>query len=62
MSSNRALVIAATLMTLMTLTPPAYADPPVTADDCIQGGGVVFTDANGSRACSGGTFDGRFVV
>ncbi|MGH8898172.1 MAG: hypothetical protein ACRDZ4_14425 [Egibacteraceae bacterium] len=63
MSTNRALVIAATLMTLMTLAPPAYAgDSPVTADDCVRGGGVVYTDANGFRACDGGTFNGRFVV
>jgi hypothetical protein len=61
MKANRAFVIATTLMTLMSLAPPAHAAPPVTANDCVRGGGTVFTDMDGSKVCSGGTFDGRFV-
>lgn len=50
-------------MALISLTPPAYADVnPVTVSECENGGGVVFTNANGFRTCDGGTFHGRSVV
>jgi hypothetical protein len=63
MKTKRTLIIAATLTTLMSLAPPVYANgDPVTQAQCVNNGGVVFTDANGFRVCNGGTFDGRYVV
>jgi hypothetical protein len=61
MNAKRAAVIAATLTALLSLALPAYAGP-VTSDQCISGGGSVFTNANGSPQCSGGTYHGSLVV
>jgi hypothetical protein len=60
MNTNHALTIAITFLSLASY---AYVgDSPVTESECIGGGGVVYTDANGYQACDGGTFHGRFVL
>jgi hypothetical protein len=63
MKTKRALVIAATLTALMSLTTPsASVGSPVTQSECERGGGRVFTNVNERRECDGGTFEGRLVA